>query len=92
MSDDKHKPILHVCVEEVSKNIQLIVGKLPAESGAVLNFGADVLAVLMMCFLAGAGILPQDQILSSLVAVLVFMLLCATGVMFVILANRSRPS
>ncbi|MFT0521411.1 hypothetical protein [Pseudomonas faucium] len=92
MSDDKHRPILYVCVEEVSKIIQLIVGKLPAEFGALLNFGADVLAVLMVCFLAGAGTLPQDQILSSLVAVLVFMLLCATGVMFVILANTSRPS
>lgn len=86
------KPILQVCVEETSATVQEIAKRLPAESGASLNFGADVLAVLMVCFLGGFGVLPQNQILPSLVAVLVFMLICGAGVKLMRSVNKSSPS
>ena len=84
---EEPKSSLQSLIDRVAEVVSKIAALLPTDSGDLLNFGADVLAVVLVGYLWWSGNLPQEQVLLSLVVALAFMLLCFLGSLLMRLRN-----
>jgi hypothetical protein len=75
----------------ISETIRDAVKQLPRQSGDLLNFLGDLIAVGALLFLWWKNMLPQNQVLLSVGMLMVFMLLCFLGT-FVMRRFRAAPS
>jgi ABC-type polysaccharide/polyol phosphate export permease len=75
-------------INKVSETVAEAVRKLPAESGDVINFLADVIAGALLWYLWSEQLLAKDQVLLSFVIILAFLILCFIGTLLMRLADK----
>jgi hypothetical protein len=91
----KHPPpakgFWEMIINVISETIREAVKTLPRQSGDLLNFLADLIAIGALLFLWWKGMLPQNQILLSVGMLMVFLLLCLMGT-WVMRRFRATPA
>ena len=79
-------------INKTSEIVVMAVQTLPPESGDLLNFLADLIALIVILFLWNKEILPKDNVFTSFVIFIAFVIICFSGTLLMrVIGKRERP-